>query len=449
MARRIPLPRLTQRQRMSRWQRERRQQAVIVTVFSALLFFAVGLVAWAASSRYYDANLLPAASVDGAVLPMRDYQRELGYQLTQFYLDFGVPPGYENDQQVVQYKQSYETIALDALAEQRILDARARADGITVSQQQVDTRYAEEYGEYRARQILIVPVGDDKTLADQEALARARAVRDQLVQAPMDQALWNQLAKEYSGDPGSADSGGDLGFVGKGQLVAEFENAVKGMRIGDISEPTKSQFGYHVIQLLERRAPEASTFVMRQQSYGYTVADVKRHVRYLILKDEYTKRAQDVAVTSPTPQVRLAWISVASPTVSGGDFTTFSQQVKKVNDIQAALAGGADFAQVAKDNSEDAATKDTGGELGWFAKGMLPTIAIEQDVFSLAAGKVSQQRSDQSKTFWYKVLERDESRALDPDQTTKIKDNAYNLWLQQQRRDHGVKFFVPGHELDA
>ncbi len=449
MARRIPLPRLTRRQRTSRWQRERRQQAVIVTVFSALLFFALGLVAWAASSRYYAANLVPAASVDGATLPMRDYQRELGYQLTQFYLDFGVPPGYENDQQVVQYKAAYETTALEALAEQRILDALARADAFSVTQQQIEARYADEYGEYRARQILIVPVGDDKALADKEALATARAVRDQLVQAPMDQALWNQLAKEYPGDPGSAAAGGDLGFAGKGQFVAEFENAVKGMQIGQISEPVKSQFGYHVIQLLERRAPEESTFVKRQQSYGYTVADVKRHVRYLILRDEYTKRAQAAAVTSPTPQVRLAWISVASPTVSGGDFQAFTDQVKKVNDIQSALAGGADFAQVAKDSSEDAATKDTGGELGWYAKGMLPTVAIEQDVFSLAVGKVSQQHSDKSKTVWYKVLERDEARALDDTQTQQIKDNAYNLWLQQQRRARNVKFLVPGHELDA
>ena len=434
---------------MARWQRERRQQAVIVTVFSALLFFTPGLVAWAASDRYYTANLQPAVSVDGRILPMRDYQHELGYEYTQLYIDFGVPPGYENDQQVLQYKQSYEGASLDALAEQQILDANARADGVTVTQDQIDARYNEEYGEYHARHILIIPVGDDKDLADKEALAKARAIEDQLKQDPMDQALWNQLAKESSGDPGSAGSGGDLGFVGKGQFVSEFEAAAKNLQIGEVSDPVKSSYGYHIIQVLERRGPEFSAFIQRQESYGYTVADVKQHVRYLILKDEYSKRAQDESVTSPTPQVHLAWIAVAAPSVSGGDFTAFTNQIKKVNDIQTALAGGADFAQVAKDNSEDTATKDNGGDLGWFAKGMLPTLDIEKDVFSLDVGKVSQQHSDQTQTVWYKVLERDDARALDDTQKQKIKDNAYGYWMQQQRRTHEVKYFVPGHELDA
>ena len=62
MARRIPLPRLTRRQRLARWQRERRQQALYVAVFSAILFFVVGLVAWAASDKYYQDNLKPAGT---------------------------------------------------------------------------------------------------------------------------------------------------------------------------------------------------------------------------------------------------------------------------------------------------------------------------------------------------------------------------------------------------
>ncbi len=434
---------------MARWQRERRQQAIIVTVFSALLFFTLGLVAWAASDRYYTENLIPALSVDGKVIPMRDYRHELGYQYTQFYIDFGVPPGRENDQQVLQYKQRYEGTSLQALAERRILDANAKADGITVSQQQIDDRYIDDYSQFHSRHILVIPTGSDTAAADREALARARAIEDQLKQAPMDQALWNQLAKSDSGDPGSAGAGGDLGWVGKGQFVPEFEAAAKKLTIGEISDPVKTSYGYHIIQVLERRGPEHSPFVQRQQSYGYTVADIKEHVRYDILRDEYTKRAQEAAVHSPTAQVRLAWISVASPKVSGSDLTSFTSQVKKVTDIGAALKDGRDFAEVAKQFSEDTATKDKGGELGWYAKGMLPTLAIENDVFSLQPGQVSQQHSDASSTVWYKVLERDESRALDDTQTKKIKDNAYGHWLEAQQHAHAVRYFVPGHELNA
>src|SRR5437660_1073415 len=65
MARRIPLPRLTQRQRTARWQRERRQQAIIVIAFSAILFFVLGLMAWGATDRYYRDNLKAAVKIDG------------------------------------------------------------------------------------------------------------------------------------------------------------------------------------------------------------------------------------------------------------------------------------------------------------------------------------------------------------------------------------------------
>ncbi|TME65513.1 MAG: hypothetical protein E6I51_00170, partial [Chloroflexi bacterium] len=129
MARRIPLPRLTRRQRLARWQRERRQQALYVAVFSAILFFVVGLVAWAASDKYYQDNLKPAMRFDGRVIPMRDWKTELKYEQTRFYVEFGVPAGYENDPQIAQQKTQYERGALDTIEEYAILDAQAASEG--------------------------------------------------------------------------------------------------------------------------------------------------------------------------------------------------------------------------------------------------------------------------------------------------------------------------------
>ena len=439
---------------MARWQRERRQRTVILTVFSAVLFFTVGLLAWAATDRYYIANLKPAATVDGHVYAMREYKRELGYQYTRFYIDYGVPPGYENDPQILQQKASYETVALEKLIEQAILDASAKADGIVVTQVQIDARYLVDFGEYHTRHVLITPkpVGDgaDATAtADATALAKARSVADQLKQSPSDQALWNQLAPQYSDDPGSKDAGGDLGFVGKGQFVKEFEDAVRTMQVGQVSDPIKSQYGYHVIQLLEVRPPAESVFVKRAISYGYSEADVKHHVRYDVLNDEYSKRAKVASVQSPTQQVHLAWVAVASPKVTGGDFQSFTDQLKKVSDVQKAIDDGTDFAEIAKKHSEDSNTSDKGGDLGWFAHGMVTKLEIEKDLFTLAIGKVSAQKSDSSQTVWYKVLERDESRALDDDQKKKISDNAFSYWYQQQKKAHVIKKLVPGHELDT
>jgi hypothetical protein len=179
------------------------------------------------------------------------------------------------------------------------------------------------------------------------------------------------------------------------------------------------------------------------------VADVKHHIRYDILHDEYETRAKSASVQSPTEQVHVAWVAVASPKVTGGDFQAFTDQLKKVSDIQKAIDDGTDFAEIAKKFSEDSTTSDKGGDLGWFARGMVTKLEIEKDLFSLAVGKVSAQHSDSSQTVWYKVLAKESARALDDDQKKKIADNAYSYWYQQQKRAHVIRKLVPGHELDT
>lgn len=65
-----------------------------------------------------------------------------------------------------------------------------------------------------------------------------------------------ELAKENSQDPGSAENGGDLGCLGKGETVPEFEEAAFGAERGEIVGPVESQFGYHVIEVTEVREEE-------------------------------------------------------------------------------------------------------------------------------------------------------------------------------------------------
>ena len=64
------------------------------------------------------------------------------------------------------------------------------------------------------------------------------------------------LAALYSDDPGSASNGGDLGFVNRGDLVPEFERAAFRLKEGEISEVVESEFGFHIVQLIERRGEQ-------------------------------------------------------------------------------------------------------------------------------------------------------------------------------------------------
>ena len=74
-----------------------------------------------------------------------------------------------------------------------------------------------------------------------------------------------ELAKKYSED-GSAPNGGNLGWMGPGDLVPEFEQAMNRLQIGEVSNPVKTEFGWHLIQVLERR--EAQLTVEKQRQFA-------------------------------------------------------------------------------------------------------------------------------------------------------------------------------------
>lgn len=102
---------------------------------------------------------------------------------------------------------------------------------------------------------------------DAATLAEAQSLRERLV-AGEDFAT---LAQEYSDDTGSGAQGGDLGWFGRGSMVAPFEEAAFSLEPGQISEPIKSDFGYHLIEVIEKDAnrakDEATLGQERQQAY--------------------------------------------------------------------------------------------------------------------------------------------------------------------------------------
>ena len=99
-------------------------------------------------------------------------------------------------------------------------------------------------------------------LTDQDAERRLAGYRDQVRAKTAD---FGELAKKYSED-GSAANGGNLGWMGPGDLVPEFEQAMNRLQIGEVSNPVKTEFGWHLIQVLERR--EAQLTVEKQKEFA-------------------------------------------------------------------------------------------------------------------------------------------------------------------------------------
>ncbi len=118
-------------------------------------------------------------------------------------------------------------------------------------------KHKAENEELKARHILVafkgggVPAKEgQKELTDEEALAKAQALRKRIVGGE-DFAV---VAKAESSDTGSGANGGDLGTFGHGRMVPPFEEAAFKLPVGEVSEPVKSMFGYHIIQVQEKKS---------------------------------------------------------------------------------------------------------------------------------------------------------------------------------------------------
>jgi peptidyl-prolyl cis-trans isomerase D len=133
-------------------------------------------------------------------------------------------------------------------------DAKLRRT-LTVPETQISEYYASHQQEFQqpeevnARHILIRPTTQDDA-GWKDALNRAREVYAKATARGADFAA---LAKQYSEDPGSKDSGGELGWFARGRMVKEFEDAAFKLSPGEISEPVKSDFGYHILKVEGRR----------------------------------------------------------------------------------------------------------------------------------------------------------------------------------------------------
>ncbi len=153
--------------------------------------------------------------------------------------------------------------AEQASIEYVVLDLDTVKAGISLNEDDLRTYYKENLArlagkeERRASHILINALKDAPAAEREKARARAQELLEQVRKAP---GSFAEVAKQNSQDPGSAPSGGDLGFFGRGAMVKPFEDAVFAMDKGDISGVVESDFGYHIVQLTDIKKPREPSF---------------------------------------------------------------------------------------------------------------------------------------------------------------------------------------------
>ena len=280
----------------------------------------------------------------------------------------------------------------DELVVQR-LRQRFVQSRVNVTDTEVDILLASESlkrGEVRLSHILVgVP---DGASAAQIQAAREKA---EMVKKELDGGLdFASAAIRYS-DGQQALEGGDLGWRKFNEVPNAFADQIAGMQPGEVTQPMRGPSGFHILKLVDLREPQQE--LVREYN-----------ARHILIKTSELVSANDALDT--------------------------------VRDIRRRIEGGDDFAEMAKEFSEDTATANLGGDMGWFEIGAYGT-RVEQVLNGLADGQLSE--PFQTEVGWH-LMQRLATREADVtderrrDQAREIVRNRkaeeeYDLFLRQLR----------------
>ena len=170
---------------------------------------------------------------------------------------------------------------------------------------------------------------------EQEVLEKIKKIRQEII----DGESFEDAAVKYSEDPSAKDNKGSVGYFTAFQMVTPFENVAYNTPVGEISQPVRSQFGYHLIKV-------------------YDVVDNKGEIQVAHIMKSFPANA--------TPEIK-------------------KKLKAEIDSIYRALQNGADFAELAKENSDDNASAANGGIQPWFGVGRMipefavPAFALEKD----------------------------------------------------------------------
>jgi len=267
-------------------------------------------------------------------------------------------------QQLAKDGMSYDdfrTSIHDELLTQRLRQSFARSR-ISVSEAEVDNALASKSNEqfHLAHILIALPDGatPDQIATGQKKIEGVKALIDK---GEMEFAA---AAVRYSDSPNALE-GGDLGWRSLDEIPSSFAGTIRTMQDGQVIGPIRGSSGFQLLQLIGRKdgAQDATQTVTQYQA------------RHILIRED--------------PD-------------NGGEAAAKA----RIDTLRARIAGGADFVEVAKESSDDNATKEKGGELGWFTHDQFG-VEFGTQVAALQDGQVS--APFKSEAGWH-ILQREATR---------------------------------------
>lgn len=224
----------------------------------------------------------------------------------------------------------------------------------------------------------------------QKVMERIREIQGLLRQGEN----FEELARKYSEDPGTAERGGALGFVERGTLFQSFEETAFQLQPGEVSDIVETPVGLHLIQMVEKRGDKAD-------------------MRHILIRLEVTQQDE-------------------------------REVIEQMNHIRERILAGEDFIQLVNEYSQDASTKEEGGDLGWLPLEQLQIEAFKSAVDTLQEGQTSKPFRTQFGYHIIKLEGRREARVLSLEEDwEQIKEWALNMkrqrvldqWIKEIKKD--------------
>ncbi|TDG95684.1 peptidylprolyl isomerase [Cardinium endosymbiont of Culicoides punctatus] len=265
--------------------------------------------------------LLAKAALTNTKVPETYIQRNCDHTIAQMIRQSG------SEEKLVQYfNQPIGNIKkeLKRRLEERYLAMKAKhniTEHIVVTPAEVQSYFEalpshkREYypASFEIRRLIIYPKVsvDRKEKAKQQLLLLKKQLMD-------NSATFADLAKQYSNDPGSASKGGEIGWMATGMLSPDYESAALKLKIGEISDPVASEFGLHLIQLIDRKKEKYNTrHILLMLSPTQNEID--------LAKDEINKIREKIVRGTLTFDVAVKQYSEDKDTVLDGGLITANE----------------------------------------------------------------------------------------------------------------------------